>query len=96
MVSFELGKEINEDGFRLLKSVGPRKIQIPMRNQTSDLRIPRSDALPSFIGQISIFSSKSYNVFISIYALFLAFSKIFQLSALRFHTQPKLLIAYNY
>ena len=41
MVSFELGKEIEEDVFRLVTSVG-----VPTRKGTSDLRIPRSDALP--------------------------------------------------
>ena len=41
--SFQLGKEIEKDVFHLVTSVG----QVPMRNRTSDLRIPRSDALLS-------------------------------------------------
>ena len=36
MVNFELAKEIEKDVLRL----------VPTRNQTSDLRIPRSDAQP--------------------------------------------------
>ena len=33
--------------FRLVTSVGQRKkFQVPMRNRTSDLRTPRSSALP--------------------------------------------------
>ena len=47
-VSFELGKEIEKDGFRLVTSVGQKKnfFRWYMRNRTSDLRIPRSAALP--------------------------------------------------
>ena len=45
MVSFELGKEIEKDVFRIVTSVGQRK-NSPARNRTSDFRIPRSDALP--------------------------------------------------
>ena len=45
MVSFELGKEIEKDVFRLVTSLGQRKkIWVPMSNRASDLRIPRSDA----------------------------------------------------
>ena len=32
--------------FRPVTSLEQRKIRVPMRNRTSDLRIPRSDALP--------------------------------------------------
>ena len=47
MVSFELGKEIEKDNFRHVTSLGQRKkFWVPMKNWTSDLRIPRSDALP--------------------------------------------------
>ena len=42
MVSFELGKDV----FRHVTSMGQRKKSVPTRNRTSDLRIPRSDALP--------------------------------------------------
>ena len=41
VVSVELCKEIEEDVFFVLSSVG-----VPMRNQTSDLWILCSDALP--------------------------------------------------
>ena len=44
MVSFELGKEIEKDVFCLV--TGTKKFWVPRRNQTSDLRIPRSDTLP--------------------------------------------------
>ena len=37
---------LKEDVFCLVTSVGPEKILSPMRNRTSDLRIPHSDALP--------------------------------------------------
>ena len=44
--SFQLGKEIEKDVFHLVTSMGQRKkFWVPMRNRTSDLRIPRSDAL---------------------------------------------------
>ena len=47
MVSFELGKEIEEDVFRLVTSVGQRKnSESPREIETSDLRIPRFDILP--------------------------------------------------
>ena len=48
MVCFKLDKEIEKDGFRLVTSVVQRK-NFPlflMRNRTSDLWNPRSDALP--------------------------------------------------
>ena len=46
MVSFELGKEIKKDVFRLVTSVGQRKnFWVPMRNRSSDLRFLRSDPL---------------------------------------------------
>ena len=48
MVSFELGKEIEKDVFCLV--TGTKKFWVPGRNQTSDLRIPRSDALALIIG----------------------------------------------
>ena len=48
MVNFELGKEINKD--RCFPSCHERgtkkKFWVPKRNRISDLRIPRSDALP--------------------------------------------------
>ena len=46
MVSFELGKEIEKDVFRLVTSVGQRKILSP--HEESNLRPSdlRSDALP--------------------------------------------------
>ena len=47
MVSFELGKEIEKDVFCPVTSVGKRKnSESGMRNRTSNLRIPRLDALP--------------------------------------------------
>ena len=47
MLSFELGKEMEKDVLRLVTSVGQRKkIWVPTRNRTSDLRIPLSYALP--------------------------------------------------
>ena len=47
MVSFELGKEIEKDVFCHVTSVGQRKnSESGMRNRTSNLRIPRLDALP--------------------------------------------------
>ena len=47
MLSFELGKEIEKDVLCLVTSVGQRKkIWVPTRNRTSDLRIPLSYALP--------------------------------------------------
>ena len=48
MVSFELSKEIKEDVFFFISSRAwnKKKFRVPMRNQTSDLWIPRSDALP--------------------------------------------------
>ena len=47
MVSFKLCKEIEKDVFHLVTSVGQRrKIWVHIRNPTSNLRIPRSDALP--------------------------------------------------
>ena len=45
MVSFKIGKEKEKGVFRLVTIVGQRK-KFPMRNRTSNLRIPRSDALP--------------------------------------------------
>ena len=45
MVSFELGKEIEKLVFRLVTSVGQRKILwVSMRNWTSDLQFPSSNA----------------------------------------------------
>ena len=46
MVSFELSKEIKKDVFHPVTSIGQRKNWVPTRKQTSDLRIPHSDALP--------------------------------------------------
>ena len=47
MVSFELGKDIKKDVFRLVTVVGQRKnTESGIRNRTSNLRIPRPDALP--------------------------------------------------
>ena len=47
MVSFELGKEIKKDFFFVLLRVWERKnFWVPVRNRTSDLRIPCSEALP--------------------------------------------------
>ena len=47
MVSFELGKEIERDVFSSCHERGAKKkSRVPMRNRTSELRIPRSDALP--------------------------------------------------
>ena len=47
MVSFEPGKEIEKDVFCHVTSVGQRKnSKFGMRNRTSNLRIPRLDALP--------------------------------------------------
>ena len=47
MVSFELGIEIEKDVFSACHERGAKKkSRVPMRNRTSDLRIPRSDALP--------------------------------------------------
>ena len=49
MVSFELSKEIKEDVFFFSshhEHGTKKKFRVPMRNQTSDLWIPRSDALP--------------------------------------------------
>ena len=45
MVSFELGKEIKKDVFSVLSQAWDKE-RIPVRNRTSDLRIPRSDAPP--------------------------------------------------
>ena len=45
MVSFKIGKEKEKGVFRLVTIVGQRK-KFPMRNRTSNFRIPRSDALP--------------------------------------------------
>ena len=46
MVSFELGKEIERDVMSSCHERGTKKkFWVPMRNRTSDLRIPRSDAL---------------------------------------------------
>ena len=45
MVSFELGKEIEKDVFRLVTSVG-QKFWVPMRNRTSDPWTQYRAALP--------------------------------------------------
>ena len=45
MVSFKIGKEKEKGVFRLFTIVGQRK-KFPVRNRTSNLRIPRFDALP--------------------------------------------------
>ena len=46
MVSFELGKEIERDVMSSCHERGTKKkFLVPMKNRTSDLRIPRSDAL---------------------------------------------------
>ena len=65
MVSFELGKEIEKDGFRLVTSVGQKKIFFRwyMRNRTSDLQIPRSAALPCFFRFFPLhFFFRSYSI----------------------------------
>ena len=47
MVSFELGKEIEKDVLSTRHERGTKKkFWVPMRNRSSDLLIPRSDALP--------------------------------------------------
>ena len=47
MVSFELGKDIKKDVFRLVTLVGQRKnTESGIRNWTSNLRIPHPDVLP--------------------------------------------------
>ena len=47
MVSFELGKDIKKDVFRLVTVVGQRKnTESGIRNRTSNLRIPHPDVLP--------------------------------------------------
>ena len=47
MVTFKLDGEINKFVFRLVPNVRQRKKSIVfLRNQTIDIRIPRSDALP--------------------------------------------------
>ena len=47
MVSFELGIEIEKDVFSACHERGAKKkSRVPIRNRNSDLRIPRSDALP--------------------------------------------------
>ena len=45
MVSFKLGKEIEKDIFSSCRE-RKTKEKVPMRNRTSDLRIPLSYALP--------------------------------------------------
>ena len=45
MVSFKLGKEIDKDIFSYCRE-RKTKEKVPMRNRTSDLRIPLSNALP--------------------------------------------------
>ena len=45
MVSFTLGKEIEKDIFSSCRE-RKTKEKVPMRNRTSDLRIPLSNALP--------------------------------------------------
>ena len=46
MVTFEVGKEIEKDVFRLITSEGQRKkFRVPVRNRTSEVRIPRTYAL---------------------------------------------------
>ena len=50
MVSFKLSKEIENDVFRHVMSVGQtKKFLVHTRNRTSDLRIPCLDTLPSAI-----------------------------------------------
>ena len=47
MVRFELGKEIGKNVFLSCHEFGTKKtFRVPMKNRTSDLRDPRSDALP--------------------------------------------------
>ena len=47
VVSFELSKEIQKDVFLSCLERGTKKtFWVPMKNRTSDFRIPRSDALP--------------------------------------------------
>ena len=48
MISFELGKEIENDVLFVLSRTWDKgkKFWVPMWNRTSDLRIPRSDAPP--------------------------------------------------
>ena len=63
MVDFKLGKEI-KIFFRLATSVGQRiKGSVPMRNRTSNLRFPRSDALP-LIHKDSTMSEVYYHLFL--------------------------------
>ena len=45
MVSFKLGKEIEKDIFSSCRE-RKKKEKVPMRNRTSELRIPLSNALP--------------------------------------------------
>ena len=52
--------KIKKDVIRLVTSVGQRK-RVPMRNQTSELRIPRFDALP-LSGRDSTASEVYYEV----------------------------------
>ena len=53
MASFELDKEMEKDVFRLVTSVGQRKILSPQKelNSRPPDRIPRSDALPSTVSE---------------------------------------------
>ena len=46
MVSFELGEELRKMFFVLSRAWEKEKIMSPHEESTSDLRIPRSDALP--------------------------------------------------
>ena len=46
MVSFELGKEIKMVIWSCHERGTKKTFWVPMRNRTSDQRIPRSDALP--------------------------------------------------
>ena len=67
MVSFELSKEIGKDVFRFVTSVGQRKkFRVPLRKRTSDLRIPRSDALShgDSVFSLSHACDKTKNIFL--------------------------------
>ena len=67
MVSFELSKEIGKDVFRFVTSVGQRKkFRVPLRKRTSDLRIPRSDALShgDSVFSLSHAREKTKNIFL--------------------------------
>ena len=49
MVSFQLGKEIEKVFLSNHKHGTKKKFRVLMRNQTSDLQIPHSDAFPTLM-----------------------------------------------